>query len=454
MKRNALLINPWIYDFAAFDMWAFPLGLLSLSSLLKKAGWNVTYIDCTDRHHPSIIKKVPREKYYHQGKYYAEVVEKPEIVSFVPRYYRRYGIPEDAFVKDLEDAETPDVILVSSRMTYWYPGVKRAIEIMRDIFPGVPIILGGIYASFCTDHAKKVCKPDIVFSGEAEADLFQLIEKATGISSLPIKEETIPDLKDLNTLPFPDYEILRDTKALPLESSRGCPFQCTYCASGKLVPGFRRKGAERVVDEIEFAVEKLGTEDFAFYDDALLFKPGEHFEKIALEYEKRNIKARFHTPNSIFASELTPFVAEKMKQMDFRTVRISLETTNVDRLKKMNRKIFPEHFKKAMKNLANAGFTKKEIGVYIMAGLPGQEAQEVRDAIDFTIELGGIPHLAEYSPIPGTVEWERAKKSVKIDITGEPLFQNNTVFHLLEETFEQHALEELKHYLWKKAKIL
>ena len=45
---NILLINPWICDFAAYDFWAKPIGLLYIGSILKKSGYNISYIDLVD----------------------------------------------------------------------------------------------------------------------------------------------------------------------------------------------------------------------------------------------------------------------------------------------------------------------------------------------------------------------------------------------------------------------
>ncbi|MBN1901917.1 B12-binding domain-containing radical SAM protein [Candidatus Sumerlaeota bacterium] len=445
MSGSALLINPWIYDFAAFDMWAFPLGLLYLSSILKNAGWEAHYIDCANRRHPTLRDKIPKEKLFHQGRYYDVRVEKPKALHFVPRHYKRYGISEEAFVQDLLNIKTPDVILVTSRMTYWYPGVKRAIKILRQCFPGTPIILGGIYATLCPDHARNVCKPDHVFAGEAETHIGELINEITGI---PCKTDfPAGDRASLDILPLPDYESLPDTTALPLETSRGCPYHCSYCASRKLIPRYRRKSPERIADEIQYAVEQLKTEDFAFYDDALLFEPEKHFEKIADEIARRGIRARFHTPNGVFANEITPKIAEAMKAMGFHTIRISLETASVKRLSEMNRAILPSHFKEAVKNLRSAGFASTEIGAYIMAGLPNQTKEETREAIDFVIECGAIPHIAEYSPIPETKEWRRAVETSIKDIANEPLYHNNSVYYLINRNFDINILDELKHYL-------
>lgn len=417
---HALLINPWIYDFAAFDMWAAPLGILSIGALLKKAGWDVSYIDCTNRHHPAIADKIPKEKPFHTGQYFAEEIPKPAALPWVPRRYKRYGVPEEAFVADLRNLPPPDEILVTSRMTYWYPGVRRAIEILREVFPQIPIYLGGTYATLCPDHAREICKPDFVIEGEADF------------------------VDEMDSLPFPAWELMPDTKALPIETSRGCPFSCAYCASGRLFNGFRKKSSARVVDEIEYAVRELGAEDFAFTDDALLLDAPNHFEKIADEFLRRKISARFHTPNSVFSSAITPSVAEKMRAMNFQTIRLSLETTSAERLRAMNRKMFPSHFEEAMKNLKAVGFTRKEVGAYIMAGMPGQGADEVGEAIEFAKACGAQPHLAEYSPIPGTRAFEEAAAASRLDIRSEPLLHNNSIFYMLGGAFDMKALDDLK----------
>ena len=70
MKRkssNLLLINPWIYDFAAYDFWAKPLGFLYVAALLRKNGFSIHYIDCLCSDHqffPRIIsaKEGKRER--------------------------------------------------------------------------------------------------------------------------------------------------------------------------------------------------------------------------------------------------------------------------------------------------------------------------------------------------------------------------------------------------------
>jgi hypothetical protein len=82
----------------------------------------------------------------------------------------------------------------------------------------------------------------------------------------------------------------------------------------------------------------------------------------------------------------------------------------------------------ALGHLREAGFTSKEMGVYLLIGLPDQAEAEVAASIRRVRELGATPVLAQYSPIPGTDLWPRACASSRYDLTADPLFQNNSLF--------------------------
>lgn len=441
---RALLLVPWIYDFAAYDFWACPVGLLSLGAVLRECGWQVDFVDLTDRHHPFLAGRL-REKAHHTGKYYAEEVEKPAILRSIPRRYKRYGLPPDLAKEELNSLPRPDIVLVTSRMTYWYLGVREAISLCRQLWGNLPILLGGTYATLCAEHARSHCDATIVFGGEAEERLPQMIEQITGVS-LVAKSDMHPTLENLDTLPFPAWDLRRWNKALMVETSRGCPYNCSYCATGRLLPRWRAKSPGRVADEIDYAVSQLGAEDIAFADDALLFNADKLFLLWAKEIERRNIHVRFHTPNSLFANMITPQVAEAMRSVGFVTVRVSLETSNDARLESMRRRIRLEHFRQAMRNLRVVGYGPQEIGVYILCGLPGQSCAEIRESIDVAIDEGGTPRLAEYSPIPGTAEWVRAKEASRLPLDEEPLLHNNSIYCWLSGTMRPEDLAELKRY--------
>ncbi len=139
---NVLFINPYIYDFTAYDLWLRPLSLLYLAAVVEKySDSEVFWLDTLDRFR---FNKTPASKQDGRGKYFREIIEKPQIYEQVPRNYSRYGIPVSLFRKKLEELPEIDIIFVTSIMTYWVDGVNFTIKELRKKFPDSLIVLGGI----------------------------------------------------------------------------------------------------------------------------------------------------------------------------------------------------------------------------------------------------------------------------------------------------------------------
>ncbi|MCF6249195.1 MAG: cobalamin B12-binding domain-containing protein, partial [Desulfobacula sp.] len=172
---HILCVNPWIHDFAAFDFWAKPLGLLSLAAILREQGINISYIDCLDRFHPRNSKKVKIAR-DGRGPYRKTEIPLPLNLENIGKRFSRYGIDPSWFKSDLRQIEKPDLIFVTSMMTYWATGVKETIDVIKDIYPDVPLVLGGIYASLCHNHAKENTQADLVIKGPGENQLGRVIK--------------------------------------------------------------------------------------------------------------------------------------------------------------------------------------------------------------------------------------------------------------------------------------
>jgi len=233
---HILLINPWITDFAAYNFWIRPLGLLSITGLLRESGFRVTLIDCLDFY--------GKTKRYGDGNFFKTKIEKPPPLKSIPRNYCQYGIPEEMLLKRFSLLEEkPDLIGITSGMTYWYPGVFKLIEITKNFFKDVPLILGGIYATLCHEHAQKYSGADKVFKSGNELEVVKLISKLTGFHlRTPWPRSALrsgPNSK-LRTeeLPYPAFDLYPHLDYVCITTTRGCPFRCTYCASPILSKGF------------------------------------------------------------------------------------------------------------------------------------------------------------------------------------------------------------------------
>ncbi len=411
---SLLLINPWVYDFAAYDFFAAPLGLLYLAGLLKAQGYAVQLLDCLEVPHA-------RPGPFGTGRYPKEILPTPAPFQGIPRRYGRYGISEAAFRSALSGAPRPAAVLVTSLMTYWYPGVAAAIRLTRQAFPGVPVILGGIYATLCPEHARRESGADLVVTGPGEE---QVLAHLAGVGLNSPKAETPADL---DSLPYPALHLLPHLTYLPLLTSRGCPFKCAYCASHLLQPRYRRRSPLAVAEEVSHWQERLGLKDVAFYDDALLMEAESHLLPILEELSRRGRNFRFHTPNGLHARAVTREVAGWLKRAQFATLRLGVETTALGTAR-LDGKLEEGELEEALAHLREAGFRQEEMGVYLLMGLPHQEEGEVVASIRRVKELGATPILAQYSPIPGTALWPEAVKSSRYDLEADPLFHNNSLF--------------------------
>ncbi|MEA3507753.1 MAG: cobalamin-dependent protein, partial [Synergistota bacterium] len=287
--ENVLAINPPVHDFAYFDLWARPLGLLYVLEYLRTRGNNVTLIDC--------IAEAP-EKYLSFGRMrpMRSSEPKPAVYRNIPRRYWRFGLSREDLDRRLRAVTEPDLILVTSMMTYWYTGAWETIRQVKRIYPDVPLILGGVYARLCPGHA-----------AGSEADY--VIDRPF---PLPARRPA------LDLYARPGYAVSL--------TSTGCPMNCDYCASSALWPCFRQRPVEETLEEIAFQISPGGIHDVAFYDDALLIRCASHFTPLCKQLGERFKNLRYHTPNGLHVREISPEVANIMATLDFSTIRLSLES--------------------------------------------------------------------------------------------------------------------------------
>ncbi len=455
MLPYVLLINPWVHDFTAFDLWSKPLGLLYIASILRHSGYRVHLIDCL--HYEEEFQVYPKkQKPNGTRSFYYEEIDKPYVFRGIPRRFKRYGMPPQEFLAKLSGLPRPLLVCVTSLMTYWYPGVFEAIRMVKSVFPDVPIALGGIYASLCYTHAKEKSGADYVIQGPGELGVLGLVDRLSqsltndeGMALATAKRSQWED-RDYSKLKIyveedslPAYDLYQNLKSVSLLTSRGCPFRCTYCASYLLGPKFVRKEPQRVVEEIEYFINALGVKDIAFYDDALLVNSSSHIIPIIELLIQKGIKARFHTPNGLHPRYIDLSLAKLLWEAGFRTIRLGFEGTSSRMQLASTNKVSSQELENAVKCLRLAGYSKKDIGVYLLVGLPGQGVEEVKEAMEFVNKIGARIKLAEYSPIPGTEEFQKASL-ICPEVVCEPLTHNKSTFTIKGMGIEYNCLEGIK----------
>ncbi len=239
MKNKVLLIYPKFYK-VDFDAKSFPLGLMAIGTLIKKQGYDV------------------------------------ELIDF---------LVEDDPQKILKAALDETVLCVGiSAMT---PQIANALEIgqfVRDYNKNIPIVWGGIHSTLFPDQTIEHDLVDYIVKGEGEISfpkLLKFFNKENDLDNVPglvykkdnkIFKNPEGSLIDLNDLPMLDYSLLSpktiNFNSVILNTSRGCPFRCTFCVNIALHNrNWRFQNADKVLDELDYLINNLGYKKLKFQED-------------------------------------------------------------------------------------------------------------------------------------------------------------------------------------------
>lgn len=403
-----LLVNPPIYDFTAYDFWLKPYGMLTVAGMLRDKA-NFQLFDYLDRNHPFMAKQEKlKSDIFGTGPFHHQKIPKPKPLSNIPRYFRRFALPQKFFTDFLTNNPPCDFAMIQTTMTYWYPGVKEVIDDIRNYWPNTKIIIGGNYPTLCPDHAKTL-NPDLIVKGSELNPLWQFLN-LTPDTNQPALWEACVKL-NVATLKITD----------------GCPFKCTYCSVPKTYGRFKPRNQKRCLTELKLAV-KQGATDIAFYDDALLFNADTVITPFLKEVLNQNIKVNFHCPNALNARFITKPLAQLMTAAGFKTFYLGFESASTDWQTRTGSKVHSDELARSVKHLTNAGADPKRITAYQILGHPFTDSQQLEHSMHFVNKLGIRGMLADYSPIPGTPDGEYCRKWIDLD---EPLLHNKTAFPII-----------------------
>jgi hypothetical protein len=408
MQPRILLVNPPIYDFSAYDFWLKPYGLLRVAGYLRGQA-ELALFDYLDRFHPLTPPAQPqRSDIWERGQFYAQSATKPALFAAIPRTYRRYGLPRSLFQAFLAEQGPFDAALIQTVMTYWYPGIQEVIADIRTYAPQTRIVLGGVYAALCPQHAHCL-GADLVIDRAHLDPLWQLLQLTPRLDEPPL------------------WEAYADLRVGVLKLADGCPFKCTYCSVPQVYPPFTARPLERSLAELAW-LRQCGVRQVAFYDDALLFKPAQILVPFLRQVVQRGLQAHFHTPNALNARFITRDMARLMVQAGFKTFYLGFESSAYAWQRRTGGKVYAHELAQAVDHLVSAGADRRQITAYLIIAHPQTDQQDVEASMQFAHRLGLRLMLSEFSPIPGTPDGERCREWVDLD---EPLWHNKTVFPLV-----------------------
>lgn len=318
---------------------------------------------------------------------------------------------------------SPEIVGLSF-VTANYSSAQEIAKIIKKINPAILVIAGGIHASALPKETLlENPEIDLVVIGEGEYTFLEIcknlsikkdINIISGIAYRKGKKILFTSprelLHKLDQLPFPSRDLVDmrnyfvpshmniGKRSVTLISSRGCPAQCTFCASS-IIAGrkFRAHSPEYVIKEINFLQEKYGIDHFIFEDDSFTINR-ERVEKLC----KLLIKMKQKIVWSCFGRVTTvdKKLLELMKKAGCYLIGYGVESGNDVVLKKIKKGITRQQCLTAFRKSKEAGLKTQG---FFMIGHPGDTKKTILETINFAIKLD--PSIAFFSPLvpyPGT----------------------------------------------------
>lgn len=315
----------------------------------------------------------------------------------------------------------------------------KILKLSKEINSNCITIMGGPHTTaLATETLKNYPFIDIIIRGEGEGtivDLLNKIEKRKGYSDIKgisyrrerqIKNNSDRELiKDLDSLPFPAFDLLPMDKYLPsphhgfsfykkinnhpffpIFTSRGCPYQCTFCASAVT---WRRtvrfRSPENVMEEIDLLVDKYKIKNLDIYDDTFLLKKDRTLQ-ILDEIIKRNYDLDFSCLSRV--DDINNEVLSKLSKANCYTLRFGVESGSPKILKLMKKNINLNQALDAFKLTKKYNIIRNACFIF---GHPGETKETASETIRFAKKLN--PDVAFFYimvPFPGTEVMEIVKE--------------------------------------------
>ncbi len=430
---KVLLIQPPVYDFALYDLFLRPYGLLRIGSWFADSGYDVALLDCLDWNEPATVRSLGRVKRKPDGtgKFHMTSVPFPVISDGLRRRYHRYGILREVIKRRIAQSQA-DIVCVTTGMTYWYPGVVEVLDIIHDVLPRALIFIGGIYATLMPEHLGSLDADVHIVQGNAAETLSSVLNRA----GFPVPVHPVP------TFPHTCSSVWKHAAVLRL--SEGCPLNCDYCASRVLSPKFLPGNPQAAAAWLADLHHLHGVRNVAFYDDALLVDTQRILVPFLQAVIKEKLPIRFYTPNGVHITHIDGATAALMKQAGFQELRMGFESSSDQFHSQHDRKCTKEAFHSAVAAAHASGFSLNQLRVYVLAGIPGQLKDEVEQSVRYAGEAGVRVSIAEYTPVPGTALWDESCRRSKFPLADEPLYHNNTLQPLSWSGLSRDDMQDLK----------
>lgn len=395
-----LLINPPRVVFPGFSAGlekmgiAFSLGLMYIAAVLEREGHPVEILDCR-------VADVPPQR---EGG-----------ALFVGMPWRDIGA-EIA-------RRQPDIVGITNWASNQIEATVRVARIAKENNGRVLTVVGGTHPTAAPlELLSEEPSVDVVVVGEGENTMLDIVNRwqaGQAITDIPgtahrrngevVLNPARPFITDLDELPYPAYHLMdmekylsphtlkylrprpfwgrsaRSPRALAMVTSRGCPFNCVFCAAHLAVgKRWRPHSRDFILSHIEYVVSKFGVEHIYFVDDNLTLNM-DRFDGILDGLMERGIRITWEPGNGVRADRLNLVLLEKMKKTGCSSIEVGVESgvqRVLDRI--IQKQLHLEDVIRLAQMCQQVGI---RLGAFYVIGFPGETKQDMKKTVEFAINL-------------------------------------------------------------------
>jgi anaerobic magnesium-protoporphyrin IX monomethyl ester cyclase len=385
VKAHVTLVNPPSPSGAPPALF-IPLGIGYLAAVLEKNQYEVDVIDCQ--------------------------VHRPTRSQLETELVKRH----------------PDVVGVTSSTLTYNPAVE-IVKTAKEALPNCLTVLGGPHVTVLDEQTlSEMPEADIVVRGEGEQTMLELAELAsrTALKNLHevkgitfrkngkiVRTEDRDFIQNLDELPHPAYKHFPLSKYkisgkmyLPIITSRGCPFQCTFCLASKICgKRFRTRSPKKVVDELEWLRDIHGADVVAFYDDTFTFDVKRAYE-ICDEMKRRKFDLPWDCRTRV--DRISPEILSKMRDANCQLIHFGVESGNQKMLNAMKKGTTVEQNARGIQMAKDANIS---VAISVVVGYTGETADMLKQTFDFIKKTRpDYIYVCQAIPYPGTELYDHLKE--------------------------------------------
>ncbi|MFC2075953.1 B12-binding domain-containing radical SAM protein [candidate division KSB1 bacterium] len=333
-------------------------------------------------------------------------------------------------IADIErkiEASRPDLIGVTT-YTHTLAAVFQLGEICRRTAPDAVLVLGGPHMATYPEETLLKSRYRIGVIGEGETTFLELVQRLREGGSLDdidgtvvkkgaqvIRNKPCRRIKDLDSIPFPARDLLPNhvyqttLAAKPFSymiTSRGCPYNCTFCDKGLWGRLHTRRSPESTVTEMAECRDRYKIKCLYVYDETFTLNRDWVFETCDLIRERcPGLRWVISTRVDLLNRE----ILEQLKKAGCYQVRLGVESGDQEILRAMKKGITLEQVNYVFRTCRELGI---ETYAYFMLGYPGETPQTVEKTINYALELA--PDWVNFNIVqikPGTELFQIASES-------------------------------------------